>query len=534
MKFGKFTYNEFIEEIDAFHGTVAPEIIMGGSMVNYAVENLPEGIFFDVICEVETFLPDAIQLLTPCSVGNGGLRILDLGRFAVVFYDKYSGLGVRVYIDIPKLDNFAEVKTWFLKLKQKDLLDSDLLLSQIKEAGTSLFGFQKVQVDNSFLKKTKLGKDTKCPICSESYPMVHGSVCKGCKEKLPYNIIDDVNENQTYKETLILSKTPLDKSVGKHLLHDITRVIKDKEKGVFLKRGHKITKEDLCDLTNLGKNNLYLEEYNTNIEKYTHEDAAVLGFAKYLAGEGVSYEPNPREGKIDLFAQEDGLLVIDSDKLERFNLSSGVICATLPGFTHVKKGDKLAGTRAIPLYISNDNYLKALSEIDSSSVLAVMKMRKLKVGILTTGTEIYKNLIKDTYQDILKTKVEKYGCYVVATNIVPDDIHEISSGINKLIQAGAEMIITTAGLSVDPDDVTLEGIIAAGAENILYGAPVLPGCLLLLANINDVQIVAVPACGVFNNYFSFDLILPRLLANIRITREDLAKMGEGGLLPKNA
>lgn len=528
MKFGNLTYEEFKDTIESFHGTVAPGILLGGFMVNLARENLPKDIFFDVICETKTCLPDAIQLLTPCSVGNGWLKILDFGRFAAVFYDKYTGEGIRIFLDRYKLKEWDEVETWFLKKKPKDQQDSELLFKEMVDAGTSLFSIETVKVHTKNLKKKKMGKTVVCPICDETYPESHGSICRGCAEELPYDIVDD-NGNLKEEVTLSLNKTRVEESIGSHLLHDIAKVSKT-EKGTAFYKGDVIQEEDVEKLKMIGKNYVYLEENNSFVKEYKHENEVASSFSLVMKGQGVVAENAPQEGKINFTAQYDGILVLDEDKLYKFNNSSGLICATLKNYTLVKKGQLIGGTRAIPLYISNEDYLKAMNILGQESLLKVMPLREAKVGILITGTEVYENKIEDTYTEIIKSKIEAYGCQIVAREVAPDNAEEISNKIQKLIQSGADLIVATAGLSVDPDDVTLEGIIKAGAKDVLYGVPVLPGCMTVLGKIGHIQIIGIPGGGIYNKHFSFDLILPRLLANIEIKREDLSKLGNGGLL----
>jgi formylmethanofuran dehydrogenase subunit E len=155
-------------------------------------------------------------------------------------------------------------------------------------------------------------------------------------------------------------------------------------------------------------------------------------------------------------------------------------------------------------------------------------MRKARVGILVTGTEVFKGLIEDKFIPIIRNKVEKLGCRVVETDIAPDERKAISQSAERLLAAGADLIVTTAGLSVDPDDLTLDGLLDAGAEDFIYGAPILPGAMTMLARIGRTQIIGVPACALFYKKTSFDLLLPRLLAGIKITRLDLAEMADGG------
>lgn len=531
MKFGELTYDDYTQKIKAFHGTVAPGILLGGFMVNLAMENLPKEGFYDVICETKTCLPDAIQLLTPCSIGNGWLKVLDHGRYAAIFYDKYTGVGIRITIDKSELEKWGEIHTWFLKLKPKHDQDSDLLFAQMRQAGTSVFSMTPAKVHQNYLKKEKMGKTTTCPICNETYPAKHGSICRGCASNLPYDLIDPDDPTKDPKAVL-LTKTPVAESVGMHLLHDVTRIIYKKEKGVAFKKGHTVTAENVQMLRELGKNNLFVAEHNPLVKGYIHEDDAALAFADLMRGANMDFNPLPKEGRINLVAEIDGIFVADEVQLQRFNESPGVICATLPNYTVVKKGEVVAATRAIPLYISHTDYLKALNCLKKETVFAVHPLKKAKVGILITGTEVFENLVEDKYTEIMQAKVEAYGCEVVAREMAPDNVATISDKIHQMIQSGADLIITTAGLSVDPDDMTLEAIINAGAKDLLYGVPVLPGSMLVTAKIDDVQIVGVPGCGIYNDRFSFDLLFPRLLADLDITTSDLAKLGNGGLFYK--
>ena len=174
------TYDEYIEMIKAFHGHVAPGMVLGGFMVDLAYRNLPPGEYFDAICETRACLPDAIQILTPCTVGNGWLRIIDLGRFALSLFEKYTGNGVRVYVDSQELDDWPEVKTFFFKLKPKKEQDFEVLIGEINLAHTSIFGVQKVTIDLDAIKSSRRGAFTVCPLCGEGYPEDDGEICLGC------------------------------------------------------------------------------------------------------------------------------------------------------------------------------------------------------------------------------------------------------------------------------------------------------------------------------------------------------------------
>lgn len=189
MNIGTYSYEEYVQLVQSFHGTLAPGLLIGGFIVDLALKNLPEGEFFDAICETSVCLPDAVQLLTPCTTGNAWMKVLDFGKFAVALYDKSSGNGVRVYLDMEKLKNWPEVNSWFLKLKTKKEQDHDLLMSQIKEAGHDILSMQNIKVEPDKLQRKKAGSSAICPVCHEAYPAKHGDKCKNCNGESPYTDI---------------------------------------------------------------------------------------------------------------------------------------------------------------------------------------------------------------------------------------------------------------------------------------------------------------------------------------------------------
>jgi formylmethanofuran dehydrogenase subunit E len=184
-----FDLDEYLHLVQSFHGHVAPGVVVGGFMVHLARARIPEGVLFDAICETPVCLPDAIQLLTPCTVGNGWVKIINLGRFALSLYDKEQGNGFRVFLDPRKLDDWSEIKTWFFKLKPKAEQNMGLLMAQIKEAGETLCGMHPVRIRSGLLKKQKRGEIGVCPGCQEAYPSRDGEVCRGCQGELPYAIL---------------------------------------------------------------------------------------------------------------------------------------------------------------------------------------------------------------------------------------------------------------------------------------------------------------------------------------------------------
>lgn len=186
MNICTYSYEEYLQLVKSFHGNLAPGLIIGGFIVDMAMKNLPEGEFFDAVCETPVCLPDAVQILTPCTIGNGWLSIVNFGRFAVTLYEKYSGKGVRVFLDTKKLEAWPEVRDWYLKKKKKNEQDSGLLMEQIKEAGHQLLSVQKVQVEPEKVRRKKMGPVGVCPVCGEAYPSKHGEKCLNCQGETPY------------------------------------------------------------------------------------------------------------------------------------------------------------------------------------------------------------------------------------------------------------------------------------------------------------------------------------------------------------
>jgi formylmethanofuran dehydrogenase subunit E len=528
MNIGPYSFDEFLALVESFHGNLAPGVVMGGIMVEAAKSRLPEGILFDAVAETRYCLPDAVQILTPCTVGNGWLKVLNLGRFALSLYDKYQGGGLRVCLDPAKVNDFSEIATWYLKLKPKREQDKDLLLSQIREAGTDILNWQRVTLRPQYLGKKSRGGMIICPLCREAYPAQDGGICRACQGEAPY--VDPGPSGEAAQSCVpSLSAVPLEEAVGRHLLHDMTQIVPGESKGPAFKKDQVITVGDLCRLQQMGRHHVYVAEKNPVGQEWVHEDEAALAFAGAMAGEGVVFAMPPREGKINLTAARDGLFAVDEERLQVLNLVPGVMCACRHNQTVVSEGRILAGTRAIPWYLPRSDFHKAMTILADGPLFEVLPVKPARVGILVTGTEVFLGLVEDRFIPIIQNKVEKFGCEVVKSLIVPDDRQAISRGVQELLAAGAEFVVTTAGLSVDPDDVTRQGLADAGATDLLYGAPILPGAMTLLARIGPVRVIGVPACALYFKRTSFDLLLPRLLAGLELRRRDLARLAHGAL-----
>ena len=321
-----------------------------------------------------------------------------------------------------------------------------------------------------------------------------------------------------------------ERAVGHVLCHDITVIIKDVKKGVAFKKGHVVREEDIPELLKLGKDHLYVWERDDTVY---HEDEAAAILRDICMGENIRATA-PSEGKIELIAERDGLLVIDSARLLAVNAIDEIMIATRHGFTPVRAGDKLAGTRVIPLVIQKEKMAQARAAAGDAPLLRVAPYQPLACGIVTTGNEVYHGRIRDAFTPVVEQKLAEYGLRVIAKATCPDDRQRIVDAIFAMREAGAQLILTTGGMSVDPDDRTPGAIRAAGPRIVTYGAPVLPGAMMLVGYLPDgrggeIPVLGLPGCVMYARRTVFDLLLPRVAAGIEIRREDITRMGEGGL-----
>ena len=318
-------------------------------------------------------------------------------------------------------------------------------------------------------------------------------------------------------------------AVGHILCHDITQIIKDKKKGVLFKKGHIVREEDIPALLSVGKEHLFVWEKKEGI-LHENEGAGIL--YKICAGENM-HGTDVSEGKIELIADCPGLLKIRRDALNAVNGLGEMMIASRHGDFPVKKGDKIAGTRIIPLVIEKEKMDRAVEAAGEEPIFSVLPFRQKKVGIVTTGSEVKKGLIKDTFTPVLREKLSEYPTEIIGQTLPGDDRKQITSDILRFAEEGAGLIIASGGMSVDPDDRTPGAIRDTGAEIITYGAPVLPGAMLLIAYLNmngrNIPVLGLPGCVMYAKRTVFDLILPRIMADDPICREEIALLGEGGL-----
>lgn len=315
-------------------------------------------------------------------------------------------------------------------------------------------------------------------------------------------------------------------AVGQVLCHDITQIIKGVTKDAVFRKGHVITEEDIPILLSVGKDHIYIWE---NDETMLHENEAADSLRAICQGDYM-YATEPKEGKIELFADVDGILLVDTERLRAVNALGELMIAVRPaGFT-VKKGEKLAGMRVIPLVIEKEKLARAREAAGHAPLLRMIPYKQKTYGLVTTGNEIYHGRIHDTFTPVIEEKMREFGCQMKA-HVVLDDNHEkITQAIRKMLGDGCDMVLCTGGMSVDPDDKTPLAIKNADVDVVSYGAPVLPGAMFLIGYTEDQRpVCGLPGCVMYAKRTIFDLILPRLIADVPVTKEWLAGLGYGGL-----
>ena len=318
-------------------------------------------------------------------------------------------------------------------------------------------------------------------------------------------------------------------AVGHVLCHDMTQIIKDVKKGPAFCKGHIVTETDIPVLLSLGKDNLYVWEKQ---EGMLHENEAAEMLRAICMSDNMTAS-EVKEGKIELSSTIDGLFKVDTGRLSRVNAIGEIIIATRHGNTPVKKGDKLAGMRVIPLVIEQAKMDKAVAEAGDAPILHVLPYVHKNAGIVITGNEVYHQRIPDAFGPVIEAKLSEYDVDILGKTFMDDNAERITDAIRHYIDSGADLIICTGGMSVDPDDTTPTAIKNTGAKLVTYGAPVLPGAMFLLAYCEDgektVPILGLPGCVMYAKRTIFDLVLPRIMAGDKLIVDDLTQLGEGGL-----
>ena len=327
----------------------------------------------------------------------------------------------------------------------------------------------------------------------------------------------------------MLKVVPVEEAVGLPLAHDITEIVPGKRKGPLFRRGHIVRPEDVSKLLDVGKAHLYIMD----LEKgELHEEDAARRLAKAAAGPDIRLT-DPVEGRVNLVAEISGLLKVDAEKLYRFNDLGDLMLATLPSNRYVKKGDVLGGTRTIPVVVKEDLVKKAEALCKEKPVVSIVPVPSRRVHLIVTGSEVFTGRIKDGFEPVVRRKVAEMGSDLEAVKLAPDDPAKIAAHIKDSYQAGAELILVSGGMSVDPDDLSPEGIRQSGASLECHGFPVLPGSMFLMAYLKETPILGLSGCVIHDPVTAFDILLPRLLAGEKVTRSDIIALGHGGLQRKH-
>lgn len=327
----------------------------------------------------------------------------------------------------------------------------------------------------------------------------------------------------------MLKVIPVEEAVGMRLAHDVTEIVPGKHKGPAFRRGHVVRREDIPKLLDMGKAHLYI----IDLEKDDlHEEEAAQRLARAAAGPNLRLT-DPVEGRVNLVAEMPGLLKVDTERLESFNALGDLILATLPTDHYVRKGDVVAGTRTIPVVVKETLIQEAEKICREKPIVTILPVPARRIHLVVTGSEVFSGRIKDGFEPIVRRKVTAMGSELEATKFAPDDPDRIAAHIKDSHQAGAELILVTGGMSVDPDDLTPEGIRRSGARVECHGFPVLPGSMFLLGYLNQTPILGLSGCVLHDPVTAFDVLLPRLLAGERVSRANIVALGHGGLQRKH-
>nr|WP_306955431.1 molybdopterin-binding protein [Alicyclobacillus tengchongensis] len=327
-----------------------------------------------------------------------------------------------------------------------------------------------------------------------------------------------------------LREVPVEQAVGLVLAHDMTQIVPGKFKGAAFRKGHVIQEEDISRLYDMGKRHIYVMEIDAG---ELHEDEAAVRMAAALAGQGVLLAP-VHEGKVVLKAATSGMLWVDKRRVTEMNEIDEISIATKKPYSHVDAGESVAGLRPIPLVIAEEKIAHvermAREAVGGMAMIDVLPYKPQCIHLVTTGSEIASGRVQDQSGPILREKMARYGLGIAQQVFVGDDASDIEQAIRSAHAAGATLICVTGGMSVDPDDRTPLAIRNSASQVVSYGTPVLPGSMLMLAYLRETVIFGLPGAVIFDSKTSFDLLLPRVLAGIAITKKDIAQLGVGGWL----
>ena len=321
-----------------------------------------------------------------------------------------------------------------------------------------------------------------------------------------------------------MKKIRVEDAVGMALCHDIT-AMRDGFKGAAFKRGHVITQEDIPELLNIGKKTVFIWEENAG---EIHEEDAALRMAAMAGTQGAHYT-GPSEGKMQLMADMEGMFRVNTALLEKINSIGDITISCIPDHYPVKKGARLASMRIVPLVTREEQILKAEELCRSEKLFDLIPYKQRTIGVIITGSEVYSGRIKDKFEPVVRAKMEKYPAQILGVAVCDDDLDMITASAGHFLDEGADFLIFTGGMSVDPDDLTPSAIKKLGADIVTHGVPSQPGNMTLAAYLNNVAILGIPGAAISLPTTMFDVLLPQVFAGVKFTKEDLVKLGNGGL-----
>lgn len=321
-----------------------------------------------------------------------------------------------------------------------------------------------------------------------------------------------------------MKKVKVQDAIGMTLCHDITAMV-DGFKGAAFKRGHVITQEDIPRLLDIGKQHVFIWEENAG---EIHEEDAARRLSQMTTVDGAHYG-SVSEGKIQLFADQDGMFRVDKALLAAVNRIGDITITTLPDHYPVKAGDRLASMRIVPLVTEERQIAEAEALCAGKQLYDLRPFKPLKVGIIITGSEIYHGRIKDKFERVARAKLAHYPAEILGVHVCDDELDMIVGAGRALLAEGAELLIFSGGMSVDPDDLTPSAIREMGAEIISYGVPSQPGNMTLVAYLDQAALLGVPGAAISRPTTMFDVLLPQIFCGDPLTKDDLIRLGEGGL-----
>ena len=321
-----------------------------------------------------------------------------------------------------------------------------------------------------------------------------------------------------------MKKIAVEQAVGMTLCHDITKMV-DGFKGAAFKRGHVIREEDIEELLNIGKKTVFIWEENAG---EIHEEDCALRMAAMAPVEGAHYTA-PSEGKVLLMADMRGMFRVNKKLLEAVNSIGDITISTLPDHYPVEVGARLASMRIVPLVTKEEQIIAAEKLCDGEKLLDLRPYQHKKIGVIITGSEVYSGRIKDKFEPVVRRKMEKYPSEILGVTICDDDLSMIVNAAKNYLEQGADFLIFTGGMSVDPDDLTPTAIRKLGADIVSHGVPSQPGNMTLMAYLGDVAIMGVPGAAISLPTTIFDVLLPQVFTGDKLTKKDLINLAEGGL-----